>query len=190
MSEAMAIVEPHRFTVEEFQRMGETGILTREDRVELIDGQIVRMTPIGPPHAGTVSALLMMLGPVIGDRAVLSAQSPLILDDFSEPEPDLALLKPSVDTYRQRHPRPDDVLLLIEVADTSGAYDRRVKIPLYAQAGISEYWIVDVNRRLVEVRRSPRGDGYASVEELAPGARLSPEAFPDIELEVSGILGR
>jgi Uma2 family endonuclease len=185
----MAVVEPRRFTVEEYQRMGETGILTREDRVELIDGQIVRMTPIGPPHSGTVMALHQMLASLLGDRAVLSVQAPVILNDFSEPQPDVVLLKPPLGTYRQRHPDPDDVLLLVEVADTSGAYDRRVKLPLYAQAGISEYWIVDVKRRIVDVHRSPHGDGYALVEEVSPGAGLSPEAFPDIELQVSEILG-
>jgi Uma2 family endonuclease len=186
--EAMA-VQPYRFTVEEYQRMGETGILTREDRVELIDGQIVRMTPIGPPHSGTVMALHQMLASLLGDRAVLSVQSPVILSDFSEPEPDVVLLKPPLGTYRQRHPNPDDVLLLIEVADTSGAYDRRVKLPLYAEAGISEYWIVDLERNLIGVHRSPAGNRYVSVEPLALGDRVSPEAFPDIELEVSEILG-
>ncbi len=189
MVDTMAAVQPHRFTVEDYQRMGDVGILGQGERVELIDGQIVRMTPIGVPHAGTVKALLGMFASVVGDRAVLSIQDPVILDDFSEPQPDVVLLKPPRETYRGRHPRPTDVLLLVEVADTSGPYDRGVKLSLYAQAGVHEYWIVDLERQRIEVYRSPEGDAYASVQELRPGSRVSPTAFADVDLSVSEILG-
>jgi Uma2 family endonuclease len=187
--EAMAAVEPHRFTVEEYERMGQVGILGKADRVELIDGQIVQMTPIGPPHNGTVITLTRLLLSAVGERAVVSAQGPTVLDDFSEPQPDFALLKPPEDAYRRRHPRPEDVLLLIEVADTSARFDRKVKLPLYAIAGIREYWIVDINQSAIEAYRSPAGDRYASVETLRSGDRIAPLTIPDVELSVSEILG-
>jgi Uma2 family endonuclease len=187
--EAMAAVEPRRFTVEEYERMGQVGILGEDDRVELIDGQIVQMTPIGPAHAAAVRALDRRLNLAVGDRALVSTQLPTVLDDFSEPEPDLALLRPPEEAYLRRHPRPEEVLLLIEVADTSGAFDRNVKLPLYARAGIPEYWIVDVAHKMVEVYRSPSEDGYASVEELRPGGRVGVLELPDVELSVSEILG-
>ncbi len=188
--DTMAAVEPYRFTVEEYERMGQVGILGEDDRVELIDGQIVQMTPIGVPHAGTVGALSIMFTRAIGDRAIVWAQNPIELGEFSEPQPDLMLLRPPLATYRRRHPLPKDVHLLVEVADTSGPLDRGVKLSLYAQAGVPEYWIVDLEKNVVEVHRSPSGDRYASVERLAPGNHVSPKAFPDVELEVSEILGR
>ncbi len=187
--QTMAAVELRRFTVEEYQRMGETGILREDDRVELIDGQVVKMTPIGPPHAGTVTALNRLLARAIGDRAVLNVQNPVVLSGFSEPQPDLTLLMPPEETYRRRHPEPRDVLLLIEVSDTSGPYDRGVKLALYAESGIPEYWIVDVARNVIEIYRSPSGDHYAPVEEHRPGDLLSPEALPGIEIAVSEVLG-
>lgn len=187
--ETMAAVEQRLFTVEEYQRMGETGILGEDDRVELIEGRIVRMTPIGIPHTGAVKELLGLFSELAGARAVLSVQDPVVLGELSEPQPDVVLLKPPRATYRRRHPRPEDVLLLIEVADTSAAYDRDVKAPLYARAGIPEYWIVDVGRDVIEVFRSSSGDRYASVEERRPGDRISPEALPEVELAVSEILG-
>lgn len=170
--------------------MGAAGIIDEDERVELLDGQIVQMTPIGVPHTGTVKAFNAIFSVLVPDRAVLSVQDPVILGDFSEPQPDFMLLKPPLDVYRRRIPGPDDVLLLVEVADTSGPRDRGVKLSLYAQAGIPEYWIVDLEKNLIEVHRSAAGDRYVSVEPRAPGDRISPEAFPDIELDVSEILGR
>lgn len=189
MVEAMAAVEPRRFTVQEYQRMGQTGILGEDDRVELIDGQIVRMTPIGPPHAGTVMALNALFSRLAGDSAVVSVQSPLVIGDFSEPEPDLVLVKPPLARYREAHPGPEDVLLVVEVAHTSGRYDREVKAPLYARAGIPEYWIVDVALGVVEMYRSPSGDRYARVIQMGPDDRVAASALPGVELSVSEILG-
>lgn len=187
--EAMAVRQPYRFTVEDYERMGRAGIFGEDDRIELIEGTVVPMSPIGIPHAGTVKALNRLFARLLGERAILSVQDPIILSDISEPQPDVVLLRPREDSYRKAHPRPEDVLLLVEVADTSGDFDRSVKAPLYARAGISEYWIVDLERNLIQVHRSPVDDGYTEVEEFASGARLAPAALPDAELEVSEILG-
>src|SRR5579862_9904434 len=131
-------------TVAEYHRMGEVGILTEDDRVELIEGELIAMSPIGSEHSGTVNALTHTLVLAVEDRAVVAVQNPVQLDDLSEPRPDFALLKPRDDYYRRSTPRPDDVLLLIEVADSSLAYDRNVKRSLYAWHGIPEFWIVNI----------------------------------------------
>lgn len=184
----MSVVQPYRFTVEDFERMGRAGVFDEDARVELLDGQIVEMTPIGIPHAGTVKALLRLFSRLVGDRAILSVQDPAVLGDFSEPQPDVMLLRPREDSYRKAHPEARDVLLLVEVADTTARLDRAVKAPIYARAGIQEYWIVDLQGRRVEVYREPSGDTYRPVEEHREG-RVSPAAFPEIELEVAEILG-
>jgi Uma2 family endonuclease len=185
----MAVRQPYRFTVEDYHRMAEAGILGRDDRVELIEGQIVEMPPIGSPHGGTVNALLYLFSKAVRDEAIVGVQNPVRLSDISEPEPDLMLLRPRPDFYRDSHPTPADVLLLVEVADTSAAYDRSVKLPLYARVGVPEYWLVDLERGVLEVYRSPAGDGYAEVQELGAGARVAPASLPDAELDVGEILG-
>jgi Uma2 family endonuclease len=185
----MAIRQPYRFTAEDFHRMAQAGILGEDDRVELIEGQVVEMPPIGSPHAGTVNYLTAAFVRGLGDRAVVSPQHPVRLSDLSEPQPDVAILRPRVDSYRDSHPRPEDVLLLVEVADTSVEFDRTVKLPLYARVGIPEYWLVDLQRGVLEVYRSPEGDRYAEVQELAAGARVAPNSFADAELDVGEILG-
>lgn len=169
--------------------MGRAGIFGEDHRLELIEGQIIEMTPIGPPHAGTVNALIALFSRALGERVTISAQNPAVLSDITEPQPDLMLLRPREDSYRRAHPRPEDVFLVVEVADSSGYFDRKVKGPLYARAGIPEYWIVDVQRNMVEVHRSPSDAGYTEVEELTSAGRISPSAFPDMELDVSEILG-
>jgi Uma2 family endonuclease len=185
----MAVRQPYRFTVDHYERMGRAGILGKDDRVELIEGQIVEMPPIGSRHAGTVNYLTAALVRGLGDRAVVSPQHPVRLSDLSEPQPDVAILRPRADSYRDSHPQPKDVLLLVEVAETSVAFDRSVKLPLYARVGIAEYWLVDLERGVLEVYRSPREDRYAEVQELVGGARIHPVAFPDLELDVGEIFG-
>jgi Uma2 family endonuclease len=185
----MAVRQPYRFTVEDYHRMGEAGILGTDDRVELIEGQIVEMPPIGSPHGGTVNALIHLFSKTVGDRAIVAAQNPVRLSDISEPEPDFMLLRPRPDFYRGSHPTPADVLLLIEVADTSVEFDRSVKLPLYARTGIPEYWLVDLERGVLDVHRSPAGDRYDEVQELVAGARVAPMSLPDAELDVGEILG-
>lgn len=173
-----------RFTVEEYDRMGETGILKPEDRVELIEGEIIQMSPIGKRHAACVAFLLRRFDRAVGDRAIVQVQNPVRIGFRSEPEPDLMLLKPKADFYASGHPGPSDVLLLIEVSDTSESFDREVKLPLYAHAGIAEFWRVDLEKRQIEVFRDPRSGTYASTAIHGRGASLSPAAFPDIRVSI------
>jgi Uma2 family endonuclease len=169
--------------------MGISGILTEDDRVELIEGEIVEMTPIGSGHAGCVNRLNQLLADLIGKRALLSVQNPLRLSGHSEPQPDLTLLKHRKDYYATAHPEPGDVLLLIEVAETSASYDRDVKVPLYAREGIVEVWIVDLEAEVVDVYRNPSQQGYGESRRIPLGQHISPQAFPNIALSAEQILG-
>jgi Uma2 family endonuclease len=187
--EITALRPRRRFNVEDYYRMAEAGILGEDDRVELIEGEIVEMPPIGPAHGGGVTYLNYAFPRLVGGDAILSVQNPVRLSDLSEPVPDLMLLRPRPDFYRESHPGPDDVLLLIEVADRTAAFDRRVKLPLYARAGIREYWIVDLGAGLVEVHREAGPKGYAERTEFRPGDSVAPAAFPDAVLSVGDILG-
>jgi len=179
-------ISRRRFTSAEYHAMAEAGILSEDERVELIAGEIVRMAPIGSRHAGCVKRLNRQFS-LLGDRALVSVQDPIALGPSHEPEPDLAILRPREDDYTQSHPAPSDVLLLIEVADFSLDYDRTVKIPLYARAGIPEVWLVDLVQRAVEIYRQPSEGGYGDVRVLHPGDSLSPRAFPDFQLPVESI---
>ncbi|MSQ05983.1 MAG: Uma2 family endonuclease [Dehalococcoidia bacterium] len=178
-----------RFTVDEYYLMAKVGILKEDDRVELIDGEIVEMAPIGRYHASSVDRLTWVLSQRVGQRAILRVQSPIHLGEHSEPQPDISLLRPQDDFYASGHLGPEDVLLLIEVADTSAEYDRRVKLPLYARAGIREFWLVDLTGNEVEVYRQPSSRGYRLI--LMPSAedRLAPQVLPDVELTPQDILG-
>lgn len=169
--------------------MGEVGILGRRDRVELIEGELIAMAPTGANHAGTVVALNDCLAAVTLGRALVSPQNPIHLSDRSLPQPDYAVLVPRPDRYRTAHPRPHEVLLLIEVADSSLDYDRDVKRALYARHGIGEFWIVDLVNRNVEVCRSPGPDGYASVTTAGRTDVLEPELLPGAGIKVADILG-
>jgi hypothetical protein len=174
-----------RFTIEEYERMAETGILTQDDRVELIDGEIVEMSPIGNPHAAFVANLTHLLVHAVGDRARVWVQGPVRVPPRSKPQPDLALLRPR--SYVREGATTEDVLLVIEVADTSLRYDRTVKLRVYARAGIPEYWIVDANTETLEIYRSPLGDGYAGHLRPSGNERVAPLAFPEAALPVASI---
>src|SRR5262245_33682707 len=150
-----SIVTRKRFTADDYQRMGQAGILTEDDRVELIDGEIVAMTPIGTRHNASVNRGNRALVRAADDAAIVQSRGSVRLDRCSEPEPDLALLRPRPDFYATRHAGPDDILLIIEVAESSIEYDRDVKAPLYAAAGIPEYWLVDLNTDVVMRFSSP-----------------------------------
>lgn len=178
-----------RFTVSEYLRLGETGILTEDDPVELIWGEIVEMSPINVPHILCVNRLNTLLSAKLAGRATVSIQNPIQLDEYSLPQPDIALWKLSGDEYRDRLAGPSEVLLVIEVADTSIRYDRRAKVKLYGAAGIVDYWIVNLPDRRIEVYRQPRLDGYRTVTYYAPGETLSPLAFPEMLIDTVEILG-
>ena len=178
-----------RFTVDEYYGMARAGILGEDDRVELIDGEIVETAPIGPEHAGSVIGLNDLFMRQFGDRAQVSVQNPIRLDEHNEPEPDFALVRRRADSYRLAHPTPADILLVIEVADTTLATDRGIKMPLYARYAISEAWVIDLQHELVLVHREPAADGYRLVSTARRGELLRPLAFPDREVAVDDLLG-
>lgn len=186
----MAVVlKKHRFTVEEYHRMADAGVFSEDDRVELIEGEIVEMTPIGPRHAGSVDRVNRLCVTRLGDRVIVRVQNPIQLSTDSELQPDVTLLRPRADFYTESHPGPRDVFLVIEVADTSVETDRRVKLLLYSKAGIGEAWLVDLSTDRVEVCRQPTPDGYRDVRARGRGQPLTIEAFPDLALTVQDILG-
>jgi Uma2 family endonuclease len=166
------------FTVEEYYQMAEAGIISRDERVELIEGEIVAMAAIGSRHAACVDRLNYFLSQRVGGRALVRVQNPIRLDQFSEPQPDIALLRPRADFYAFAHPGPADVFLVVEVADTSVDFDREVKIPLYARAGIPEAWLVDLTGDCMTAYRGPSARVYQDVQHLQRGQSLFPEAFP------------
>lgn len=177
------------FTVAEYHQMTQSGILAEDDRVELIEGEIVEMSPIGSRHAACVKRLNRLLTQQVGERALIGVQDPIRLSEHSEPQPDLTLLRLRSDFYALAHPEPDEVLLLIEVAETSAGFDREVKVSLYARAGISELWLVDLAGERVEIYRQPSAQGYEEVRQLQRGQHLSPQAFRDLTITVDEILG-
>lgn len=178
-----------RFTVDEYHRMVEAGVLHEDDRVELLDGQIVVMTPIGSRHAATVDRLTHLFSQRVGNRAIVRVQNPIVLGQYWEPQPDLCLLRPRDDFYASAHPRDADVLLVVEVADTSASDDRERKLPEYARAGVAEAWLVDLERDAVEVHREPGPEGYREVNVLRVGDTLVPLLFPAASIPVDEVLG-
>lgn len=183
-----ALVSRRLFTVAEYRRMGEAGIFHEDDRVELIEGEIVQMAAVGSPHVAAVVALTRPLVRAVGDQALVSVQNPMRLGDGSEPQPDLTLPKPRVDRYRTAIPQAGDVLLVIEVSDTTLRYDREVERPLYARHGIPEMWVVDLTAGKVEVCREPEGDAYASVRTIGTEGVLTITALPGATVAVRDIL--
>ena len=175
------------FTRAEYHRMAEVGILKRSDRVELIRGEIVTMSPPGRRHAAFVDNLAQLLILRLGGRALVRVQNPVVLDEHSEPQPDLAVLRRRAVPYKDADATAGDVLLLIEVADSSIRYDRTTKLRLYAEAGVPEYWIVDCAAESVEVYRSRDARGYAEVEVLTGTATVSPRAVGDVALSLPEI---
>ena len=177
------------FTVGEYYRMAEANILTEEDRVELIAGQIVAMSPIGSRHAACVDRLNGLLHRQPGPAFIVRVQSPIALNAYSEPEPDLVLLRPRADFYAAAHPSAADVLLAVEVADTSAGYDRAVKVPLYAQAGIPEVWLIDLFANRIEVYARPQGEAYQQRVEVAADATLASPTLASLKLAAADLLG-
>jgi Uma2 family endonuclease len=179
----------HRFTVDEFLRMDEAGIFDPDVRLELLDGEIVEMSPVGVPHAACVTRLTALLVPLLARRATVRIQNPLVLDAHQMPQPDIAVVRFRADGYAAGHPRATDALLVIEVADSSLRTDRRRKVPRYAQAEIPEAWLIDLPGDAVEVCREPRDGHYTDVRTAARrGDTIAPLAFPDLALRVEDIL--
>ena len=170
--------------------MAETGVLRPDARVELLDGRIIDMSPIGPFRGGVTNHLLEIFTAAARGRWRTSVQNPVRLDDQSEPQPDLMLLKPAADYYRERHPTPADVYLLVEISDTTLELDRGEKLPAYGRAGIAEAWIVDLVHATIEVYRQPHFTGYASKTILGAGDQAEPLAFPDVVVNVAELVVR
>ena len=186
----MPVQTQHRFNVKEYYRMAETGVLHPNARVELLNGRIIDMSPIGPFHGGLVKRLSRIFNLKAKGRWIVSIQDPLRLDDQSEPEPDVMLLKPAADDYTSGHPQPDDVFLLIEVSDSTLDYDREEKLPAYGRAGVVEVWIVNLQDATLEIHREPHFTGYGSKTVLHAGEQAKPLAFPDTTLDVAELLKR
>ncbi|MEM7585605.1 MAG: Uma2 family endonuclease [Acidobacteriota bacterium] len=184
-----ALAETLRFTVDDYHRMVDAGILAEDDPVELVEGQILMMAPVGSRHAAHVKRLNRLLTFELGTRAIVAVQDPITVDDFSEPEPDLSLLRPRDDFYAAAHPRPEDVFWLVEVSHTSLEVDREVKLPLYARHRIPEVWVVDVAAAVLEVFRSPENGRYRERSKVEKGQTISALAFPDLSFAVQAILG-
>lgn len=178
-----------RFTVDEYSRMGEAGVFGDDDRVELLDGHIYVTSPIGSEHAACVRRLNRLFQTQAGNEALVSVQNPIRLNEASEPEPDVALLRPHDDGYASEHPGPEDVSMVVEGGDTSLSFDRDVKLPLYASAGLPEVWLVDLEHEHIHVYRDPSSGGYTTRDVHDADDGLTVEALPDIEpISASAIL--
>ena len=178
---------PRRFTVDDYYKMAEAGILSHDERVELVNGEIVEMSPIGKRHRSSVYALGHLISLQLGDRAIVGVQNAVHLDNCREFQPDVTILRSSDDFYLSNPPGPGDVLLLIEVSDSSLGYDRDVKLSLYAGAGIPEFWIVNIPDGVVEVYTDPSDGEYRTRRVYAADESVSPTSFPNVYLPVSRI---
>jgi Uma2 family endonuclease len=176
------------FTVDEYHRMGDAGIFGPEERVELIDGEVFEMSPVGDRHILCVIRATKLFVIAFGDRAIVSPQNPVRLSDWSEPEPDFVVFKPRPDFYATA-PTLADVLFLVEISDTTLRHDRNRKLPRYAAAGVPEVWIEDLNNNVLLVYRDPRGDRYETALTFSIEKSVSPLAFPDIQFRVHDLLG-
>jgi Uma2 family endonuclease len=177
------------FNVTEFYRMAAAGVFTEDDRVELIEGEILEMSPIGSRHASCVDRLTELFSRQAGRKAIIRVQNPIRLDDYSEPLPDITLLKRRADFYAENHPTQADVLLIVEVADTSVEYDRNIKLPIYAQANIPEVWLVNLPKNIVEVYTRPAEGKYQKSRRLKRGEHLVSTQVSDLSIGIDEVLG-
>ncbi len=182
---ALETLQRRKLSVDDFHRMGEAGILGEDDRIELIDGELIQMAPIGVVHASKVNRLNRLLLRAVGSAANVSVQNPIALPPRDEPQPDIALLKPRADDYMGGLPSATDVLLIVEVADTTLRYDRDIKIPLYARHGVAEVWLVDLQSESVILHRQPAPEGYRDVSTAISGAIISPLGLPSVRLDLA-----
>jgi Uma2 family endonuclease len=184
----IAPVTKKLFTVDEYYRIYEAGVLNEDDRVELINGEIVYMSPAGARHSACVNRLSYLLIAAFGREVMTIIQNPVNLDQSSQPQPDVVLAKWKDDYYASGHPTPEDILLLIEVSDSSVGIDQNYKIPLYAAAGIRETWLVNLPDQCIEVYHHPEAGSYTAMQTFKPGQSISLQAFPDIQIAVTEVL--
>jgi Uma2 family endonuclease len=177
------------FNIGEYYRMTEAGILSEGDRVELLDGEVVEMSPIGSRHAACVDRLNKILNRIVDQDVIVRVQNPIVLNDYSEPQPDISLLRPRADFYAQGHPIPADVLLVVEVADSSTQFDREIKLPLYAQAMLPEVWLVNLPGDVIELHSQPANGVYQIAQPLRRGEVLVSTVITNLNLDVATILG-
>lgn len=175
--------------IEEYHKMEEVGILNHLDKVELINGEILHMSPIGSKHQGVINKITNLFVPLYSGKAVVQVQGPIQIDNFSEPVPDVMLLKPRKDFYTKKHALPKDVLLLIEVANSSLQYDKKIKLPIYAQSKIKEYWIVNLQDEIIEIYKSPKNGMYKNNAIVSIEDKVSCSAFSKKRIAVKDILG-
>ena len=177
-----------RFTADDYQRMGQVGILSKDDRVELIDGEVVAMTPIGARHAACVDSVNRAFVLGAGDTAIVRVQGSVRLSLYTEPEPDLVLLRPRADFYASRLPGPADILLIVEIADSPIDYDRDVKARIYAEAGVPDYWLADLNANLVSCYSASHEGTYRSRQQYHRGQTITPRLLPQCPTAVDLLL--
>lgn len=177
----------YRFTTQEYERMGEIGILGEDDRVELINGEIIQMSALGNKHVRCVNRINRLLVPALSEQAIVSIQNPVVIPEHNEPEPDVAVLKPEAEN-RDSNPMSEDVLVLIEVSDTTLAYDRDVKLPIYARAGIPETLIADLNGQVVVRHTEPDDQGYRATKTFRRGDSIEFTMLPSLTISVDDIL--
>jgi len=183
-----AATDLRSLSVQDYHRMVEAGILAADERVELIEGQLYRMAAKGTAHSAAVTRIGRVLSRRLAERALVRFQDPVQLSDFSEPEPDVAVVQIDPLDYEDHHPTPREIFWLIEVADSTLRRDRDLKVPLYGRSGIAEYWILDVQERCLYVFRQPTAEGYRTEQTLYKGGRVAPLAFPDCEVAVREFL--
>jgi Uma2 family endonuclease len=182
-------IQRRLFTVQEYHMMSEAGVFAHNERVELIEGEIIEMAAIGTRHATCVRRLIRQFRQIPEESAILDVQNPIRLTQRTEPQPDIVLLQFRLDCYATAHPIPSEVLLLVEVSDSTVDFDRNVKVPNYARSGIQEVWLWDWEANCLEVYRNPTANGYTSIQKFERGEIVSPLAFPEFEVSVDFILG-
>jgi Uma2 family endonuclease len=188
---AVSIIDTRRklFSIDEYEQMVQSGVLSEDERLELIEGEIFAMSPIGSLHVVVVNRLTNLLARQLGERAIVSVQNPIRLTT-SEPQPDVTVLHPETDNHPERLPAAEDIFLVIEVCDSSSAYDRQIKVPLYAREGLAEVWLVDLEQKTVEVFREPGLVDFREKRTFSSGASLAPAAFPDATLVISTLFAK
>jgi Uma2 family endonuclease len=176
------------FTTRDYHRMGETGILSPDDRVELIYGEILAMSPIGAPHGAGTDRANRALVSIIGDRAIVRVQGAVELNDYNEPQPDFVLLRPKDNFYYDKQPGPKDIFLIVEIADSSLNYDRKIKAKLYAETGVPEYWLGDIKNGILFAYSDSDGNSYRTIRQFHRGDSIAPQLLPDCAVQVDVFL--